>query len=474
MDPTRLKTDCPICHINGPLLQEGSLQQRCFRRVWIREEERLKSVKKLIFEITSVESAIQARLPEPDTDSLGLVLTLLERPFFFDPLKKEIQKLPSHIIHEFLISRHKERKALFALLGRSNLIELAHFHKKNIPDRVTILRPRWHKSKWEKYAQRIHRFALFTFYFPTELYKLKPGRHYFDTSVPTPIDVHGDYVIHPLKRYRKGKYYSKELLGAGSEHSVRLALRINLKTKVMDICASAIPYFTHLNECMGQRDRIEWIERFSFNTSRLESLSNLTPHVVRPFHLMRYTKKSNESMITMVMEYGEETLEDKVSEGTCTLKDYIDLLKGLNAVHSHGFYSLDIKVEDILFVQGKIKYIDMGTAIADYEDPEEEVYTNAYRAFEMLGKEGPFTPGIDVFALGVVFYTMKYQTQPSFWDAFDENQSIIKMVLAFNQFYRNFRPEKDDTLGQVIRRMLHPKPRWRITAEEALNMLDVS
>lgn len=492
-DSDLFQTNCRICQKNGPLtLHDFNLTSHegsCSRQVRIREEGRLNTVHRSIFQIVSEDGCIHANLFEPDKDGLGLILNSLKGPFLSressKALKRAIRNLPEKCLHEFLGSRHEERVSLFALLDESEIDRLQDYHIQNIKNRITVSETCDHATI-ERYSHQIHRFALFVFYFQNNLKKLKKGRYYFDQEAPSPIDIFrrstGDLaIVHHLKDCHqiKGKtrYFGTIPLGSGSENLVRLSLRVNLETKKMDFCATATPNFQSLKKHVAYGEELPrefWLARMAENVARWKILNVLTPHIVMPYYSSRYINKYGECKFNVVMEFGEENLESRILEGRCTVKDYLGLLEGLYILHERGYYSFDIKFENVLGVGGQLKYIDVGSAIAKGEDDGSHILTNSSRAPELLDESASVTQATDVFALGIAMYMMKYRREPSFCPVFGLDESRKEMMQAFDQFHGSFHPKKKDAIGCVIKKMLHGDPRKRITANKAWRILSES
>lgn len=122
----------------------------------------------------------------------------------------------------------------------------------------------------------------------------------------------------------------------------------------------------------------------------------------------------------LVMEYCEggdlfDALERQVkAQGSYTEDDAAmavkTILLAINHCHAHGICHRDLKPENIMIGKGgQLKIIDFGLSQVQVKGEESEIKTKVgspfYVAPEILqGK--PYSPQVDIWAVGVILYTM--------------------------------------------------------------------
>jgi len=135
---------------------------------------------------------------------------------------------------------------------------------------------------------------------------------------------------------------------------------------------------------------------------------------------------------------------------------FYQCVKALQHAHSKGVFHRDMKLENIMFTtKGKVKIIDFGlSAICNGKHPSEElVGSMEYCPPELLDTKSYLPPDADVFAIGVVLYSLLtgqlpfcgderrgflYGTRPHPTLRFpdvpisDEAKQLLKSMLALN------------------------------------------
>ena len=130
--------------------------------------------------------------------------------------------------------------------------------------------------------------------------------------------------------------------------------------------------------------------------------------------------------------------------------------------HSRGVVHRDLKLENVLFKNTIkddyfVKVVDFG--IAGMGADKVDSGTLAYMAPECLEKVGATTsPAIDVWAIGVMFYTMIYGELP-FWAS--QEKDLVKKIISDQVRFKNSYPIT--SMGkEVLKSMLVKDPSKRI------------
>lgn len=141
----------------------------------------------------------------------------------------------------------------------------------------------------------------------------------------------------------------------------------------------------------------------------------------------------------------------------------LQVVQAMLYCHSRGVIHRDLKLENVLFKNNDpedmtIKVIDFG--IAGVGDEKVDAGTYAYMAPECFEKGGAKTnPAIDVWAIGIMFYTMIYGTLPFMGK--DEKELIHKITQENIKFPVNEVPVSKEG-KEVIKSMLNKDPTKRI------------
>ncbi|KAG8085885.1 hypothetical protein GUJ93_ZPchr0010g9832 [Zizania palustris] len=138
--------------------------------------------------------------------------------------------------------------------------------------------------------------------------------------------------------------------------------------------------------------------------------------------------------------------------------------------HRHGVIHRDLKPENFLFANKKenspLKAIDFGLSIffKPGEKFSEIVGSPYYMAPEVLKRN--YGPEIDIWSAGVILYILLCGVPP-FWA--ETEQGVAQAILRGNiDFKREPWPNVSDNAKDLVRQMLQPDPKLRLTAKQVL------
>jgi calcium-dependent protein kinase len=185
----------------------------------------------------------------------------------------------------------------------------------------------------------------------------------------------------------------------------------------------------------------------------------------------------DDNAVHLVMELceGGELFDRIVTRGHYTERAAAFVTKTIVEVvqvcHKHGVMHRDLKPENFLFANKKetadLKAIDFGLSVffKPGERFTEIVGSPYYMAPEVLKRN--YGPEIDVWSAGVILYILLCGVPP-FWAETEQGvaQAIIRSVLDFK---RDPWPKVSDNAKDLVRKMLNPDPKQRLTAQEVLD-----
>ncbi|GJW80437.1 calcium-dependent protein kinase 7-like protein [Tanacetum coccineum] len=139
--------------------------------------------------------------------------------------------------------------------------------------------------------------------------------------------------------------------------------------------------------------------------------------------------------------------------------------------HKHGVMHRDLKPENFLYENKKetaaLKAIDFGLSVffKPGERFNEIVGSPYYMAPEVLKRN--YGPEVDVWSAGVILYILLCGVPP-FWAETEQGvaQAIIRSVVDFK---RDPWPKVSDTAKDLVKKMLNPDAKLRLTAQEVLD-----
>ncbi|CAH2072896.1 unnamed protein product [Thlaspi arvense] len=184
----------------------------------------------------------------------------------------------------------------------------------------------------------------------------------------------------------------------------------------------------------------------------------------------------DDDSVHIVMELceGGELFDRIVARGHYTERAAAAVMKTIIEVvqicHKQGVMHRDLKPENFLFANKKeaspLKAIDFGLSVffKPGEQFNEIVGSPYYMAPEVLRRN--YGPEIDVWSAGVILYILLCGVPP-FWAETEQGvaQAIIRSVIDFK---RDPWPRVSDSAKDLVRKMLEPDPRKRLSAAEVL------
>uniref|UniRef100_A0A1J3D0N8 non-specific serine/threonine protein kinase n=1 Tax=Noccaea caerulescens TaxID=107243 RepID=A0A1J3D0N8_NOCCA len=184
----------------------------------------------------------------------------------------------------------------------------------------------------------------------------------------------------------------------------------------------------------------------------------------------------DDNAVHLVMELceGGELFDRIVARGHYTERAAAGVTKTIVEVvqlcHKHGVIHRDLKPENFLFANKKenspLKAIDFGLSIffKPGEKFSEIVGSPYYMAPEVLKRN--YGPEIDIWSAGVILYILLCGVPP-FWAESEQGvaQAILRGIIDFK---REPWPNISETAKSLVRQMLEPDPKRRLTAKQVL------
>ncbi|OEL13406.1 Calcium-dependent protein kinase 13 [Dichanthelium oligosanthes] len=237
--------------------------------------------------------------------------------------------------------------------------------------------------------------------------------------------------------------------------------------------------------CMD-RDTKELLACKSISKRKLRTAVDVED-VRREVAIMRHLPKSpsivslreaceDEGAAHLVMELceGGELFDRIVARGHYTERAAANVTRTIVEVvqlcHRHGVIHRDLKPENFLFANKKenspLKAIDFGLSIffKPGEKFSEIVGSPYYMAPEVLKRN--YGPEIDIWSAGVILYILLCGVPP-FWA--ETEQGVAQAILRGNiDFKREPWPNVSENAKDLVRHMLEPDPKLRLTAKQVL------
>ncbi|KAK4268597.1 hypothetical protein QN277_025226 [Acacia crassicarpa] len=184
----------------------------------------------------------------------------------------------------------------------------------------------------------------------------------------------------------------------------------------------------------------------------------------------------DDNAVHLVMELceGGELFDRIVARGHYTERAAAAVTRTIVEVvqlcHKHGVIHRDLKPENFLFASKKenspLKAIDFGLSIffKPGERFSEIVGSPYYMAPEVLKRN--YGPEIDIWSAGVILYIL-LSGVPPFWA--ESEQGVAQAILrGLIDFKREPWPSVSESAKSLVRQMLEPDPKLRLTAKQVL------
>ncbi|CAA0826801.1 Calcium-dependent protein kinase 30 [Striga hermonthica] len=196
------------------------------------------------------------------------------------------------------------------------------------------------------------------------------------------------------------------------------------------------------------------------------------PNVVK----LRATYEDNEA-VHLVMELceGGELFDRIVARGHYSERAAAAVAKTVAEVvrmcHHNGVMHRDLKPENFLFANKKensaLKAIDFGLSVffKPGERFSEIVGSPYYMAPEVLKRN--YGPEVDIWSAGVILYILLCGVPP-FWAETEQGVALAILRGAID-FKREPWPQVSDSAKSLVRQMLEPDPKRRLTAQQVLD-----
>ncbi|XP_040988285.1 calcium-dependent protein kinase 10-like [Juglans microcarpa x Juglans regia] len=196
------------------------------------------------------------------------------------------------------------------------------------------------------------------------------------------------------------------------------------------------------------------------------------PNVVK----LKATYEDNEN-VHLVMELceGGELFDRIVARGHYSERAAASVARTIAEVvrmcHANGVMHRDLKPENFLFANKKehspLKAIDFGLSVffKQGERFSEIVGSPYYMAPEVLKRN--YGPEVDIWSAGVILYILLCGVPP-FW-AETEQGVALAILRGVIDFKREPWPQISDSAKGLVRQMLEPDPRKRLTAQQVLD-----
>lgn len=204
----------------------------------------------------------------------------------------------------------------------------------------------------------------------------------------------------------------------------------------------------------------------------VETMAALPPHP-NCLRLRTFEETETYTLICTDLAPGGDTLQLMRNRGLTPLPEadarnlFLQLIEGLQHIHSSGFLHQDIKCENLLLSGARERQLLIadfgfaskwtpGSTLTDFRG------SLHYSAPEVLARTPTEGRSADVWSAGVVLYAWVTARLP-FGGETEENVKAAILSSAYN-----LPPALSDPLRDLLQRILHPNPERRLTLPEIL------
>jgi len=256
-----------------------------------------------------------------------------------------------------------------------------------------------------------------------------------------------------------GNYYVGKTLGVGGFGKVVLGTNVDTGEK---IALKQIPY--------AKNSKVR--DRAIAEGENLKALDH--PNVVKLQEVMDFPLKRKLYLVMELMEGGDlfeyiQSKKDKLLKEAEARRLFIQILEGLQYIHSKGIFHRDLKPENILLDSKKnVKLADFGfSKMLDMQQPllrlQSMCGSPLYCAPEILTGNPYIGPEVDAWSAGVILYGMVTGCSP--WEG-----STLQMQLKNAAVGEFIEPEDvSQECKDLISRLLVVDSKKRATIAEVLN-----
>ncbi|KAK8486374.1 hypothetical protein V6N13_009299 [Hibiscus sabdariffa] len=137
--------------------------------------------------------------------------------------------------------------------------------------------------------------------------------------------------------------------------------------------------------------------------------------------------------------------------------------------HKHGVMHRDLKPDNFVFQNNEtafLKVVDFGLSVffKPGERFNEIVGSPYYMAPEVLKRN--YGPEVDIWSAGVILYILLFGVPPF---SVDTEQGVAQAIIhSVLEFKRDPWPKVSDAAKDLVKNMLNPDPKRRLTAKEVL------